>query len=63
MLLTCSEPILKASYHEFKAFKEWILTIQEESEPAEPPHPLSLSLLQRFSHLFLEEIPSSLPLK
>jgi len=27
LLLTFSEPLLKASHHEFKAFKEWILNI------------------------------------
>jgi len=31
LLLTCSEPLLKASHHEFKAFREWILTSCEES--------------------------------
>jgi len=25
MLFTCSEPLLKASYHELRAFREWIL--------------------------------------
>jgi len=32
LFLTFSEPLLKASYHEFKAFKEWILTSLDESE-------------------------------
>jgi len=32
LLLDVSEPSLKASQHEFKAFKEWILSIQEEPE-------------------------------
>jgi len=31
LFLTCSEPLLKASLHEFKAFKEWILTSLKES--------------------------------
>jgi len=26
LILTCSESLLKASHHEFRAFKEWILT-------------------------------------
>jgi len=30
ILFACSEPLLKASYHEFKAFKVWILVTQEE---------------------------------
>jgi len=30
MLFACSEPLLKASYHEFRAFREWISATQEE---------------------------------
>jgi len=60
MLFTCSEPLLKASYDEFRAFREWILATQEESESPLPDHPIAKSLLEWFSHVFLEEIPSGL---
>jgi len=33
LFLTCSEPLLKASIHEFKAFKEWILTSLRTPKP------------------------------
>ena len=62
-LLSFSEPFLKASYHEFKAFKEWILNIQDEPETPMPTHPIAKSLIQKFYHLFLEEIPMGLPPK
>jgi len=39
-LLSVSEPILKASQCEFKAFKEWILSMQDELESLMPTHPL-----------------------
>ena len=61
MLLAVSEPLLKASHHEFKAFKEWILATLEESETPTPSHPLAISLLEKFSHVFPEEIPPGLP--
>jgi len=37
--LSVSEPILKASQHEFKAFKERILSIQDEAESLLLTHP------------------------
>jgi len=55
-LLPFSEPLLKASYHEFKAFKEWILNIQYELETPLPTHPIPKSLVQKFYHLFPKEI-------
>ena len=58
LVLTCSESLLKASHHEYKAFKEWILTSLEEAT-----HPLSIALLKLYSHVFPEEIPSGLPPK
>jgi len=48
LLLAISEPLLKASQHEFKAFKEWILSIQEESEHPLPTHPVAQTLIQNF---------------
>jgi len=63
VLLACSEPILKASHHELKAFKEWILATLDEDESPKPTHPLAISLLQQFTHLFPEEIPTGLPPK
>ena len=32
LFLTFSEPLLKASHHEFRAFKDWILTSLDEPE-------------------------------
>ena len=40
LLLTCNEPLLKASYHEIKALKEWILVALDESESSAPNHPI-----------------------
>jgi len=62
-LLSVSEPILKASQHEFKAFKEWILNIQDEPENVMPTHPIAKTLIEKFYHVFPEEIPTSLPPK
>ena len=45
LLLTFSEPLLKASYHEFKAFKQWILNVQEEPEATLSSHPVPISLI------------------
>jgi len=56
-----SEPILKASQHEFKAFKEWILSIQDKPESLLPSHPIARTLIENFCHLFLEQIPTNLP--
>ena len=44
-LLSFSEPLLKASYHEFKAFKEWILNIQDKPETPMPAHRVAKSLI------------------
>jgi len=63
LLLTFSEPLLKALYHEFKAFKEWILNVQKEPKTPLPSHPIVISLITHFSHLFSEEIPTGLPPK
>jgi len=43
LLFGCSEPLLKASYHEFRAFRESSLTSQEESESSSPSHPIAKS--------------------
>ena len=63
LLLTCGEPLLKASQHEFEALKEWILQVQEEPETPLPSHPIAKVIMNQFSHLFPEEIPSGLPPK
>jgi len=63
LLLAISEPLLKASQYEFKAFKEWILSMQEEPATPLPTHPVAKTLIQNFCHLFSEEIPTSLPPK
>jgi len=60
LLLTFSEPLLKASHHEFKAFSEWILSIQDELETPLPSHPIAKALIQKFCHLFPKEIPTGL---
>ena len=61
LLLTFSEPLLKASYHEFKAFKVWILSIQDKLEAPLPSHPVAKALIHNFCHLFPEETPMGLP--
>jgi len=63
LFLTFSEPLLKASHHELKAFKEWILTSLDDSETTTSTHPLAIALLKQFSHAVLEEIPLGLPPK
>ena len=62
-LLALNESVLKASQHEFKAFKEWILSIQEEPDNLLPTHRVAKALLEKFCHLFPEEIPTGLPPK
>ena len=57
MIFTCSESLLKASHHEFKGLKEWILTSLEESETPYPTHPMAVTLLKLYGHVFPEEIP------
>ena len=42
LFLTFGEPLLKASYLEFKAFKEWIHPILEEPEYTPPTHPFAI---------------------
>ena len=51
-LLAVSESVLKASQHEFKAFREWILSIQEEPENLMPTHPIAKALIENFCHRF-----------
>ena len=63
LLLTYGKPLLKASQHEFKALKEWILQVQDELETRLPSHPIAKVILNQFSHLFPDEIPSGLPTK
>ena len=63
LFLTFSELLLKASYHECKAYKEWILTSLDEFEPPSSSHPLALALLKCFAHVFRKDITSGLPLK
>ena len=45
LFLNFNGSLLKASYHEFKAFKEWILTSQEESKTHLPSYPLAIAYL------------------
>jgi len=40
VLFACSEPLPKASYHKFRAFRERILASQEESESHLLNHPI-----------------------
>jgi len=53
---------LKASQHEFEALKEWILQVQEPETPL-PSHPIAKVILNQFSGMFPDEIPSGLPPK
>ena len=62
LLLTFSDPFLEASHNEFKAFKEWILNIQDEAESL-TSHPVAKALIQKFCHFFSKEIPTGLPLE
>ena len=63
LLLSLGEPVLKASQHEFKALKEWILQVQTEPETPLPSHPIAKVILSQFGHLFPNEIPTGLPPK
>ena len=63
LLLACSEAAIKATLHEYKPFKEWILVSLEEAEPAQPLHHMAKTLLELYSHVFPEEIPPGLPPK
>jgi len=51
--LSVSEPILKASQREFKAFKEWILSSQDEPESLLPTHPAAKHSSKTFVICFL----------
>jgi len=57
LFLTISEPLLKATHHEFRAFKEWILTTQDEFKTSLPKHPLVMTLLHAYAMYFLKEFP------
>jgi len=64
ILLTLGEPFLKATQHEFRALREWLLlTLEEAKAPLSQIHPLATSLLDQFSHVFLKDIPHGLPPK
>jgi len=58
-----SEPILKDFLHEFKAFAEWILSMQDEPESLMATYPIARTLIENFCHLFPKEIPTGLPPK
>jgi len=60
LLLTFSEPLLRATHHEFRAFKEWILTVQDEYDSSPLKHPLVVTLFQTYAHVFPKEIPTGL---
>jgi len=61
LCLTFSEPLLKASHHEFRAFIDWILTGQGKPKTALTKHPLAMTLLQTYAHIFPDEILVGLP--
>jgi len=46
--LIVSEPLLRAAQHEFRPFRDWILTNLDGPEKTPPNHPLAVSLLQVF---------------
>ena len=54
---------MKASQHEFKALKEWMLQVQDEPETPLPSLPIAKVILNQFSHLFPDEIPLGFPPK
>jgi len=62
-LLTFSEPPIKASNHDFRAFREWMMNVQEEPKTPLLDHPIVKSLIHQFCHLFTEETPIGLPPK
>ena len=62
--LSFLEPTLLAKNHEFKPLKEMILFSSSQNDQNKAPaHPLALKRIQSFCHVFLDEIPSSLPPK
>jgi len=63
LFLTFSDRLLKATHHKFQAFKEWILISQDESETSLVKHPLDVTLVHAYTHVFPEEIPAGLPPK
>ena len=63
LFLTISEPLLRDAQHEFRSFRDWILTNLDEPEKTLPNHPLAVSLLQVYTHVFPDEIPAGLPPK
>jgi len=62
-LLSVCKPILKASQHDFKAFKERTLSVQDEPKNSMPTHPIAKTLIEKFCHVFPKEIPTGLPPK
>jgi len=63
LFLTVSELLLRAAQHEFRSFRAWILTNLDEPKKTLSNHPLAVSLLQVYTHVFLDEIPAGLPPK
>jgi len=63
LFLTFSEPLLRAAQHEFRSFRDWILTSLDEPETTSPNHPLAVALLETFAYIFADEIPAGLPPK
>ena len=52
-----------ASHNDLWAFKEWILNIKDEFGSSIVNHSLAVSLLNKYNHVFLEEIPFDLSSK
>ena len=61
--LSFLEPSLLAEHHEFKPHKEMILYTPTHDQTKAPTHPLAIKLLQAYSQVFPDEIPSGLPPK
>ena len=55
--------IIKGFSYEFRAFKEWILTMDDKSKSSLPSHPLAVSILHKYVYVFPKEIPACLPPK
>ena len=53
--------LLHSQHHEYDAFKDWILLGQEPAMVKDSSHPLLTPLINAFSHVFPQEIPSGLP--
>ena len=61
-VLTLSTPLLKSIMMEYRDFREWILTSHEPTKPTNIQlHPTAELIIKKYSHVFPENMPNSLP--